>query len=222
VLELREATRLASLPLFILVENALSDGAFLRRTLPTIWKRKILEWERAGVVTFEHGGGVGEMKRLVERCTARGNADPLGLGPSAWRASHVLISDRDSLDLTGKASDEVRQLQRASEQAMMEDRLHILRRRDQEAYLPREALMTIAKSKTGPDREKMVEMLESHLATDSKHHKQLPRITEASSSWFKGGFLAFEKSIDWDDAWFEKDGSGPEMVDLAEMIASFL
>jgi len=30
-----------------------------------------------------------------------------------------------------------------------------------------------------------------------------------------------EHKLDWNDAWFEKDGSWPEMTALAETIASF-
>lgn len=222
VLRLDEAIRLSIMPLFVLVENALSDGAFIRRAMPPAWQRKLREWERLGVVRFEHGGGVGEMKRIVDYCAVEGSVDPLGLGSSAWKVSHVLISDRDSQDIQGSPSVEVRNLLRCCEEANMEDRLHILNRRDQEAYLPGEALKEILRTKdASPDRERLSAEIEAHLTQDEKrHHIALPKIGE--NSWFKSAFLVYESRITWNDAWFLSDGSAPEMVEIAEKIAAFL
>ena len=61
VLNLSEAVRLATMPLFVVVENGLTDAAFVRRTMPASWRRKIREWERAGGIRFEHAGGIGEV-----------------------------------------------------------------------------------------------------------------------------------------------------------------
>lgn len=221
ILDLSEAVRLATLPLFLLVENALSDASFVRRSMPPAWRRKISEWERVGALRFEHAGGVGEMKRIVEHCSSDGVADPLGLGASAWRASHILLSDRDS-DQNGKPSREVRDLQRVCARAEMGAQLHVLCRRDQESYLPVEVLRAIVAMKPGKrEREDMQGKLETHLAIpNGRHHLPLPKVGDAS--WFKNAFLLHESSIAWDDAWFVRDGSSPEMVDLAEMIAAFL
>lgn len=223
VLNLTEAIRLATLPLFVLVENGLSDAAFVRRTMPPRWRRKIREWEIAGLVRFEHAGGIGEMKRLVEHCSADGTtSDPLGLGPHSWRASHFLLCDRDSQDQNGKPSKESGELQRACVRAKMKDQLHILSRRDQESYLPEEALRAIVATKTGKnERDGMLTALEAHLAIgNARHQTPLPKVGD--TSWFKSAFFQFESSIHWDDVWFERDGSDPEMVDLAEAIAAFL
>ncbi len=144
VVDLSEAIKIATLPLFVLVENGLSDAAFLRRTLPAPWRKKLKEWESAGTVRFEHAGGIGEMKRLVEHCSIEGaTANPLGMGASAWRASHFLLSDRDSEDREGKPSRDARELQRACERAQLQRQLHILLRRDQESYIPVDALRAI-------------------------------------------------------------------------------
>lgn len=222
VLDLSAAVRLATMPLFVLVENGLTDAAFVRRTMPPSWRRKIREWERAGAIRFEHAGGIGEMKKIVEHCSAGGTSDPLGLGPSAWRASHVLVSDRDSQDQRGGPSSDVGDLVRACSRANMKDRLHVLCRRDQESYLPDEALRAIVATKSGKlERDDMLARLASHFAnTKGRHHVPVPKVGEVS--WFKNAFLRYESSIAWDDAWFVRDGSGPEMVDLAEMIAAFL
>jgi len=222
VLDVPEAVRLAALPLFVLVENALSDAAFIRRTMPLAWQRKIREWERAGAIRFEHAGGIGEMKRIVEHCSVNGSADPLGLGPEAWCCSHVLLSDRDSQDHSGKPSREAADLQRTCARAGMANQLHMLRRRDQESYLPSEALNAVVATKTDKkDRTDMLNMLAAHSAIGpGRHHMPLPKIGDAS--WFKNAFLLHESSFIWEGAWFSQDGSGGEMVDLAEMLAAFI
>ena len=219
-LDLQAAIRLAAMPLLILVENALSDGEFLRRTLPKNWRTKFIEWERDGFVQFEHGGGVGELKRIVEHC-ARGTGDPLGLGQAVWRCAHLVISDRDSTDeQAGAPSTAVTQLRTSCSNARMTDRLHVLLRRDQESYLPREAVDQIIASKTDARlREQMTALIDLHFANPTRHHAKMPALGQ--SSWFKNAFLE-HGALPWQDDWFARDGSEPEMIDLAERIAAFL
>lgn len=216
-LDLRAAIRLASMPLFILVEDAVSDAAFLRRTLPPRWRARLKEWERDGFVQFEHGGGVDAMKRIIEHCT-QGRSDPLGLGSATWRCAHVVLCDRDSKeDRDGEPSLQVRQLQATCRRTQMQDRLHVLERRDQEAYLPREALdAIIAKAIDAAKHDTARDSLDLHFAKPDRHHAVLPHKT-----WFKSAFLRHDQ-IAWDDAWFERDNSEPEMIDLVEKIAAFL
>lgn len=219
-LDLQAAIRLAAMPLLILVEDALSDGEFLRRTLPKRWRTKFSEWERDGFVQFEHGGGVGGLKRVVEHC-ARGPGDPLGLGQAVWRCAHLVISDRDSADeQTSTPSTAVTQLRTSCNNAQMADRLHVLLRRDQESYLPREAVDHIIASKTDATlREQMTALIDQHFTRPTRHHAKLPALGQ--SSWFKNAFLEHD-ALPWQDDWFARDGSEPEMIDLAERIAAFL
>ena len=219
-LDLQAAIRLAAMPLLILVENALSDGEFLRRTLPKHWRAKLSEWERDGFVQFEHGGGVGELKRIVEHC-ARGTGDPLGLGQAVWRCAHLIISDRDTTDeQVGTPATAVTQLRTSCSHAQMADRLHVLLRRDQESYLPREAVDQIIASKTDARlREQMTALIDQHFANPTRHHAKMPALGQ--SSWFKNAFIE-HGALPWQDDWFACDGSEPEMIELAERIAAFL
>lgn len=56
VLELAAAIRLAAAPLRLLVEDGLSEAAFLRRVMPPVWRKRFDEWLAGGVIYFEHGG----------------------------------------------------------------------------------------------------------------------------------------------------------------------
>jgi hypothetical protein len=221
VLTLTEATRLASMPLFVLVENGLSDSAFLRRVMPPRWRNKINEWERAGYIHFENGGGISEMDRIVDYFSTGKAPDPAGLGRAAWCAAHVFISDRDS-NSDGSISSDSNRLKQTCAAAGLEERLHILDRRDQESYLPPEALFEIVGQKTDSgDRQKMADLLKAHLSRpDSRNHHKTPTLSEKSTSWFKNAFLTAE--VGWKDEWFERDGSAQEMIDIAEKIAAFL
>jgi len=216
------AVRLAALPLSILLENALSDGAFIRRTMPAAWRRKFLQWEATGVIKFEHGGGIGEMKRLVENFAQRQDDDDSSINSSAaWKISHFLVSDRDSQNSTGKLSREAGDLSRACESAGITRQLHILERRDQESYLPKEALDAIASGMTGADRDKLLAAIAAHFQKGKeRHHLPLPALGKKSP--FKNAFLSFETKISWDDNWFTADGSAREMVDLAESVSALL
>jgi len=102
-LDLASAIRLASMPLFLLVENGLSEAAFLRRVMPPRWRHKLTEWERNGRLRFEHGGGAGEMRRIVLHFAEGQSPDPLGLGAAPWRAAHFLICDSDTKSMVRSA-----------------------------------------------------------------------------------------------------------------------
>ena len=103
----------------------------------------------------------------------------------------------------------------------MASRLHILERRKQESYLPREALDEIVKRKSSAeDREEMSGCLDRHFELEDaeRHPLELPKIGE--DSWFKNAFL--DADLGWRDDWFGRDGSWPEMLALAETIASLI
>lgn len=220
ILSLTAAIRLASLPLFIIVENALSDAAFLRTVMPLRWKNKLTEWEKNGFVQFENGGGIDEMRRIVEYLATGKTEDPLGLGFAAWKAAHYLISDRDSKDNDGMPSDAAQKLKKVCNEKGLKYRLYVLRRRTQESYLPRPALEAIINTKTDKIvREDMQKQIDVYFSDPKKrNHDPLPKIGEMP--WFKNSFLT--SSINWESKWFDDDKSGSEMIEIAENIASLI
>jgi hypothetical protein len=223
VLKLSEAIRVAAMPLRILVEDGLSEAAFFRRAMPQSWREKLSHWEETGAIQFEHGGGVGGITRLIDRCADGSHSNPLGLPAEAWRISQVIVSDRDSKDTSGGMSKDVLALCRACDKASMKGRLHVLWRRCQESYIPKEALEAIVASKTdAAERQEMLLKIDTQFAdAAARLHKPLPRIGERS--WFKSAFLEYENSdVNWNDEWFERDNSSTELIELAEMIAAFL
>lgn len=50
----------------ILVENARNDGAFVRRMLPPSWRDRLQRWEEAAWAEFENGGGLPELRKMLE------------------------------------------------------------------------------------------------------------------------------------------------------------
>lgn len=217
--DLEGAIRVAGLPLYVLLENGLSDAAFLRRVMPKSWAARLAEWESIGVIQFENGGGVTEMIRMVEHYSTGKAPDPSGVGQLAWRASHLLVSDRDSHP-DGSESANCKQLRKVCTKSGMGHRLYVLRRRDQESYLPRQAIDKMVEAKTDPnDRQAMTQLLDVHFADAfGRLHNALPKLGE--QSWFKNAFV--KSDIAWESSWFEQDGSKDEMVELAELVASLI
>lgn len=102
----------------------------------------------------------------------------------------------------------------------MDERSHRLWRRDQEHYLPTEALRVIVQSRvTNPaDRSRLLADIDVHTEKkDDRHFSQLPKL--GGAPLFKNEFTEPSAST-WSDAWFERDGAWPEMTQLAERIAS--
>lgn len=241
-LDLGSAIRLASMPLLLMVEDGLSDAAFLRCVMPPRWRKKLDEWERDGVIRFEHGGGVSGMKRLVQYIASGHSPDPLGLGAEAWKAAHFLICDRDTQE-NGKLGSGAAQLSSELHRHNMQSRLHILKRHSQESYLPPEILRKLVEERTSSEsQDEMRKHLHQHLALkdDKRHQRKLPKLS--GNDWFKNVFLKAESdwrercerdgsgdemharaktSSDWREA-LESDGSGDEMRALAETIAAFI
>lgn len=56
-LNLNDAVRAVSLPLHILVENQINDSSFLRRVMPSDWRKRITDWEKRGEIRFIQGEG---------------------------------------------------------------------------------------------------------------------------------------------------------------------
>jgi hypothetical protein len=212
---LEEAVRAVALPTHVLVENAINDRAFLRRAMPPAWRERLDAWERGGLLRYENGGGNAVMRALVEHHADDGYArQAFGLPSRLWRLVHVVVYDHDGTALDHPTRDAQR-LERACLEAGLEDRSHRLRRRDQEHYLPREALVAIVQERmtNEGERERLMGEIEAHMAKgEERHFADLPALAA-----FKN---AFDEPLAWSDAWFERDGAWPEMTLLAEKIAA--
>ena len=214
---MEEAVRAVVLPTYVLVENAISDRAFLRRVMPPAWHARLDAWERAGQLRYENGGGITVMRAIVEKhgddVYAR---QAFGLPSKLWCLVHVVVHDHDGDD-ADDPSPEARALARACRGAGLGGRSHELRRRDQEHYLPREALEAIAERRAnGDDREKLMRKIGEHMAQgERRHFEELPRL--GRDPFFKN---EFDAPLAWSDEWFRRDGAWSEMTTLAETIAA--
>lgn len=91
-LSVPDAAALAERPLTILVENRDSDRAFLLAVAPPPWRRRMLEMEESGALSFDSRGGVAEIIKW-----ARALFD-LRIRDRAWwleRLRTAIVVDRD-------------------------------------------------------------------------------------------------------------------------------
>jgi len=104
----------------------------------------------------------------------------------------------------------------------MESRSHMLERRDQEHYLPPEALRKVFELcyEDQPVRAKNELELNDYLALPlgERSFKALPKA--GREAFCKNAFFNRQTEFVWLDAWFEDDGAWPEMTRLAEAIAA--
>jgi hypothetical protein len=217
-LSLDEAVWAVAQPLYILVENQISDAVFLRRVMPPLWRLRLAEWERLGKLRYENGGGLTVMTTLVDFFTIDDNARvAFGLPAAVWKVVHLIVYDHDGDD-PQQPSDHSRKMERSCRKAGMGDSSHRLERRDQEHYLPREALRQIVEKRitNRVDRDRLLVKIDTHFALGPKRHfAKLPGL--GRDPFFKNEFKA---SPDWPENWFERDGASPEMTRLAERIAA--
>ena len=121
-----DACRLAEEPLFILVENRFSDGAFLRRVVKELDESLWTLWNEPGdPVRIDSVGGKGQMVDEVNRRTQRRTCRP--------RLVAVIDSDRRAPDTDPIT--EARDLLRTCRRSNLP--CWILAKREAENYLPR-------------------------------------------------------------------------------------
>jgi hypothetical protein len=217
ILELEVALRMLSEPLHVLVENGVRDGAFLRRVLPPEWREQLEQWERRGRVRFEHAGGVSELRMIVEHMSDDANANlTWGMPAAAWKATHFLISDHDGTCLEQPGLD-AKRFERTCRDAGLSRRYHVLRRRKQEHYLPKEVMQWIVEREiTNPTEKRDLMMKIEEFFAGDRSFGDLPKPGETDKLW-KGRFWRHRKD-EWTAEWFDKDKCWPEMRGLAEAI----
>ena len=124
------ASRLADEPLWILVENRLSDGPFVEYVVKELDESLRILWDRPGdPILIDSLGGKGQMPQEVERRTSG--------KPYRPRLVAMVDSDRKSPD--ADASRDARRLLRACEKWDLP--CWILAKREAENYLPRVLLL---------------------------------------------------------------------------------
>ena len=216
-LTIDEAVRAVELPTFVLVENVINDRAFLLRAMPPRWRTLLASWEQRGLLRFEHGGGNDSLRVIVERFTDDGHAfAAFGLPSRVWCRVHVAIYDHDG-DRSDAPSMSARRLHACCEGRMAH---HRLLRRDQEHYLPAQALKRIIDERVtdAADAARLAADVDAHVSKgDARHFVPLPKL--GKDPFFKGEFAS---SATWPDAWFRDDGAWPEMTSIAEKIAAAL
>ncbi len=212
---LDEAVRAVVLPTYVLVENAINDGAFLRHAMPPKWRERLEKWEATGLLRYEQGGGITELRNIVEHHADDNHSrTAFGLPSKLWCRVHVVIYDHDGNDAEHPHQHSIN-LELACSRAGLQARSHRLARRKQENYLPRAAMEAIVEEifKHLPrERETHLAAMDAHFAQDDHgHFQQLP-----NEKKFKNAFA--RRHILWRDEWFED--VWPEMTKIAEMIAT--
>ena len=147
-LEPEDAFRLADAPLVILVENRVSDGAFVKRVVTELDKSLHGLWRQPGEpIQFDSPGGVGQMPTEVER-RAQG-----GRQGRRFRPRLIVIADSDRKGPDDTVSPAVRALCRGCEALGVP--CWVLAKREAENYLPR--VLLDERRGTGADHAQLVE-----------------------------------------------------------------
>ena len=150
-----DAVRLAEEPLVILVENRISDGAFVKRVVTEIDKSLHRLWQRpGGPIRLDSLGGVGQMRKEIERRA-------LGM-PYRPRLVTIIDSDRKGPNDTDSAvADAVRR-----KCAALNISCWVLAKREAENYLPR--ILLSQRQNGGTDHARLVEAWDG-LTDDQKN-----------------------------------------------------
>jgi hypothetical protein len=221
---LDEAARAVSLPLHILVENQINDAAFLRRVMPPDCREELEKLERRGQIRYIQGGGLTEILKLIKFHNNDERARLVfGLPADVWKLLHFIIYDHD-----GKASDfpspDSEKTYSICKDNDMLHRSHRLKRKAQENYIPVDALkeiVNIKKKLSDSQKEETKKNIELYgNKGDKRFFENIVELSPNNKKLFKSVFGEDEYEKIWEDEWFEKDDSWPEMRALAESILS--
>ncbi len=139
-----DATRLAEEPLVILVENRISDGAFVKRAVVELDKSLHRLWRRPGEpVRFDSLGGTGQMPEEIERRTQR----------QQYRPRLVVVIDSDRKGPNDTDSAKAAELRHKCEELNVS--CWVLAKREAENYLPR--ILLSQRQDVGADHAQLVQ-----------------------------------------------------------------
>lgn len=139
-----DATRLAEEPLVILVENRISDGAFVERIVVELDKSLLRLWRRrGGPIRFDSLGGTGQMSQEIERRT---QGQP-------YRPRLVVVIDSDRKGPNDADGSDAQSLRHKCEALGVT--CWVLAKREAENYLPR--ILLSQRQDVGADHAQLVE-----------------------------------------------------------------
>ena len=139
-----DATRLAEEPLMVLVENRLSDGAFVERVAKELDNGLRKLWDKPGdPVRFDSVGGMGQMLDEVDRRSRK----------ARFRPRLVVVVDSGRKSPGSQACQTARALCRKCQE--LELSCWVLAKRESENYLPR--ILLCEKENAGADHRLLVE-----------------------------------------------------------------
>ena len=151
-----DAARLAEEPLVILVENRISDGAFVERVVKDLDRALRSLWAKPGnPIRIDSVGGKEQMVKEVERRTQ---------GMVSCRPRLVAIIDSDRKGPDAACSPTARKLRHACEKRSLS--CWVLAKREAENYLPR--ILLSERPNTGADHGRLVDAWDS-LNNDQKN-----------------------------------------------------
>ena len=149
-----QAFRLADEPLVILVENRLSDGAFVERVMKELDQSLCTLCGRdSEPIRFDSVGGAGQMRRVVET----------RIGRASYRPRLVAVIDSDRKGPGDTESATAKNLRRACEAGGLS--CWVLAKREAENYLPR--VLLGAKPNAGNRHDRLVDAWD-RLSDDQK------------------------------------------------------
>lgn len=162
---------LVARPLYLLVEDALNDGNFLRSIAPEGWSEYLEDYIQRGLIELQHAGGISNMARLVEQVLEMASRERFIFRLRTW-----VMSDSDARDSCSHAdrnahcaederpscapSDAVCRVAQGCEDAGFTH--HILTRRAIENYVPMKALKAYCKNRTLFRRDKRQQLCEKY------------------------------------------------------------
>ena len=139
----QDALRLADEPLVVLVENRISDGAFVRRVVAELDRSLHKLWrQQGGPIRFDSLGGTGQMCEEIERRTQG----------KPYRPRLVVIIDSDRRGPDDEASSTARRLLHKCDE--QEIPCWVLAKREAENYLPR--ILLSQRQDVGSDHAQLV------------------------------------------------------------------
>ena len=179
-----DAARLAEEPLWILVENRISDGAFVKRVVKEFDGALGRMWDRAGnPIRFDSVGGKGQMRQEVDR----------RMHGRTYRPRFVAVIDSDRRAPDAVPSRDALRLSRTCQQHHLP--CWILAKREAENYLPRSLLS--ARPNVGADHPRRVAAW-NRLTDDQKNcfdmKDGLPEILSADDEKLFGTLSATDRA----------------------------
>jgi len=123
-----DAEDLLNRPLALKLENEIGDWHFLKKVVPPLWHKRWRQAEKRRWLEQEQGGGVSEIRRVLEQAVA---------GDVCRRLRTWVMFDNDGTE-PGAISDEAERTRATCERIGVP--FHMLERRMNENYLPERAM----------------------------------------------------------------------------------